>query len=139
FIRAELCTGCGNCAKSCPWDNIQLAPRPASSKGSAEIAVKCDLCRGYQAPACVEACPTGAVLRLDPARDVAEVARVLGAPEVATAGSPRSDLARSIAAPVAAASAIALTAGGWALHRTFAWSPARGVGLAAGIAAALLV
>ncbi len=162
FIRPSLCTGCGNCAKACPWENIQMAPRPPDSSApgapsgpgqpgnpgklvllghrrSPDIAVKCDLCHGYEAPACVEACPTGAVLRLDPARDVAEVARVLGAPEVATAGSPRSDLARSIAAPVATASAIALTAGGWALHRRYAWSPARGVGLAAGIAAALLV
>lgn len=157
FIRPSLCTGCGNCAKACPWENIQMAPRPSSPGGpggpgqlvllghsrSPDIAVKCDLCHGYEAPACVEACPTGAVLRLDPARDVAEVARVLGAPEVATGRPPRSDLATSIASSVttsvAAGLAITLTAGGWALHHAFAWSPARGVGLAAGIVAALLV
>jgi Fe-S-cluster-containing dehydrogenase component len=103
FIRPSLCTGCGNCAKACPWDNIQMAPRPAESRApnavarvstvvarpaersatpqrSAEIAVKCDLCHGYEAPACVEACPTGAVLRIDPQRDIAEVASVLGLP-----------------------------------------------------------
>src|SRR4029078_13675831 len=28
FIREALCTGCGNCAKACPWENIQMAPRP---------------------------------------------------------------------------------------------------------------
>ena len=27
FIREDLCTGCGNCAKGCPLDNIQMAPR----------------------------------------------------------------------------------------------------------------
>ncbi|MEO8706168.1 MAG: cyclic nucleotide-binding domain-containing protein, partial [Kofleriaceae bacterium] len=95
FIRASLCTGCGNCAKACPWENIQMAPRSPGSKElvllgtkraaqqpglSAEVAVKCDLCHGYEAPACVEACPTGAVLRIDPSRDVAEVAQILGLP-----------------------------------------------------------
>ena len=28
FICEALCTGCGACAKACPWDNIQMAPRP---------------------------------------------------------------------------------------------------------------
>jgi len=161
FIRPSLCTGCGNCAKACPWENIQMASRPPEPgkpgepgklvllghSRSPDIAVKCDLCHGYEAPACVEACPTGAVLRLDPARDVAEVARVLGAPPVATGRPARSNLATSIAVavaasvavPVATAVAIALTAGGWALHHAFSWSPARGMGLAAGILAALLV
>ncbi len=27
FIREELCTGCGACARGCPWDNIQMAAR----------------------------------------------------------------------------------------------------------------
>src|SRR6185436_2791779 len=51
FIRDALCTGCGACAKACPWDNIQIAPRPLDaprpSGGEAgafhELAVKCDL------------------------------------------------------------------------------------------------
>ncbi len=33
FIREELCTGCGACAKACPWDNIQMAPRPLAARG----------------------------------------------------------------------------------------------------------
>jgi len=69
FIREELCTGCGNCAKACPWENIQLAVRkPVSTTGaelSLEVAVKCDLCRGFDGPACVQACPTDAITRLD--------------------------------------------------------------------------
>ncbi len=148
FIRASLCTGCGNCAKACPWENIQMAPRPAASASepplvllgssrSAEIAVKCDLCHGYEAPACVEACPTGAVLRLDPSRDVAEVALVLGAavPERAV----QRGNATAVASAIGAASAIALTGAGWAAHRALAWTPNRGAGFAAGVAAAALV
>ncbi|HTE55787.1 MAG TPA: cyclic nucleotide-binding domain-containing protein [Kofleriaceae bacterium] len=84
FVREELCTGCGNCAKSCPWDNIQMAPRTAGGPGlSVDVAVKCDLCRGYQAPVCVESCPTDALVRLDPTRDLAEVASMLGGSPIA--------------------------------------------------------
>ncbi len=53
FIREALCTGCGACAKACPWDNIQMAARPITALQPAggtytELAVKCDLCRGYE-------------------------------------------------------------------------------------------
>ena len=161
FIRPSLCTGCGNCAKACPWENIQMAARPsepghsplvllgskraersasATAPGlSAEIAVKCDLCHGFEAPACVEACPTGAVLRIDPARDVAEVARVLGAPALAGHHVRDDRRAGAIAGSIGVAAAIAMTATGWALHRAYAWSPARGAGFVAGLVAALLV
>lgn len=86
FVREDLCTGCGSCAKGCPWDNIQMAPRPgADPKGqgpgkSAEIAVKCDLCKGASGgPACVSECPTQAIARIDPGRDLAELAELAGA------------------------------------------------------------
>ena len=86
FINESLCTGCGNCAKACPWENIQMSPRPkgmplaASLSGGlriTEVAVKCDLCRDFDAPACVGACPTEAILRLDPAADFAAVSQLL--------------------------------------------------------------
>ena len=32
-----------------------------------KIAVKCDLCAGYNNQACVQACPTGAAMRIQPA------------------------------------------------------------------------
>jgi len=32
-----------------------------------KIAVKCDLCAGYNNQACVQACPTGAAMRVQPA------------------------------------------------------------------------
>ncbi|MEJ7731364.1 MAG: cyclic nucleotide-binding domain-containing protein [Polyangiaceae bacterium] len=35
FIRDALCTGCGACAKACPWDNIQMAPRPPGTPAPA--------------------------------------------------------------------------------------------------------
>jgi len=70
FIREELCTGCGSCAKACPWDNIQIAPRPAAEAkkvGFPDVAVKCDLCStSAGGPACVAACPTSAIARIDP-------------------------------------------------------------------------
>lgn len=69
FIREDLCTGCGNCAKGCPWDNIQIAPRKKTTAVAPfpEVAVKCDLCSGLPSgPACVAACPTEAIARIDP-------------------------------------------------------------------------
>jgi Fe-S-cluster-containing dehydrogenase component len=71
-IREDLCTGCGNCAKACPWDNIQMA-----EKGERTIAAKCDLCSARPSgPACVAACPTSAIARIDPAA-VLDVVRAL--------------------------------------------------------------
>ncbi len=147
FIRPELCTGCGNCAKACPWDNIQMAPgRPlekdAAGPAGRDVAVKCELCRGYTAPACVEACPTEAILRVDPTRDFAEVAHILGAAAArapAAAGAPAAPDLRRWIAPVAGAASLALAGVAIAMQRTGAWVPGRGPGLAAGIAGGLLL
>lgn len=78
-LDEALCTGCGACAKACPWDAIRLAPRPAGSTGASElVARKCDLCRGRTGPECVSACPTGAIFRTDPAHALAEVRSLVG-------------------------------------------------------------
>jgi len=78
FIREELCTGCGSCAKGCPWDNIQMAPRKDGATYPA-VAVKCDLCSGKDGgPACVAACPTQAIARIDPSAALPEVGRLDG-------------------------------------------------------------
>jgi pSer/pThr/pTyr-binding forkhead associated (FHA) protein/Fe-S-cluster-containing hydrogenase component 2/CRP-like cAMP-binding protein len=87
------CIGCGQCAERCPYDNIFMAPREIERPGllqrfvaqplkrlfgargerwaldeEAQVAVKCDLCAGYDdGPACVRSCPTGAARRDDPA------------------------------------------------------------------------
>ncbi|MGH7281584.1 MAG: cyclic nucleotide-binding domain-containing protein [Polyangiaceae bacterium] len=78
FIREEICIGCGNCAKGCPWDNIQMAPRSTGNKAtSAIVAVKCDVCTGREeGPACVAACPVQAIARVSPADAIGEL-RVL--------------------------------------------------------------
>ncbi len=83
-IREELCTGCGSCAKACPWDNVQMAPVDAGKRrltvvqASAQVAVKCDLCHERaEGPACVSACPTDAIVRIDPSVELDEVRAVL--------------------------------------------------------------
>lgn len=150
FIRAELCTGCGNCAKACPWDNIRIQPRPAASatvsvaarraglRLSPEVAVKCDLCRDHDGPGCVQTCPTGAILRLDPTRDVAEVARVLGVAHPAArrrgplAAVPAGAIVTTLVVALAVAGAMAAVA----RHDIGAWVPGKGTGHLAGIVAA---
>ncbi len=155
WIRAELCTGCGNCAKACPWDNIRMdvrteraVARNAERSGAGgkpaplshvypEIAVKCDLCRDYDAPACVSTCPTGAILRLDPTRDVAEVAAVLGLATTTRTGL-RIPFA-AIAMGLGLAGAIAFAAMAWRYQSLGLWTPGQGTGLQCGIAAAIAV
>ncbi|MGC8987872.1 4Fe-4S dicluster domain-containing protein [Infirmifilum sp.] len=58
LIDEGKCKGCMVCARACPFGAITLY-RPK------RIAVKCDFCyervRAGKEPACVEACPTGAL------------------------------------------------------------------------------
>ncbi len=158
FIRDALCTGCGNCAKACPWENIRMAPRPGGGHPitarpgsttetgadpvaalSADLATKCDLCRGYEAPGCVQACPTGSILRLDPTRDVAEVAAVLGsgpADESTAARSGSTGWSHAVARAVGVVVGLGLGITAVRLHAVGAWIPGDGPGLWAGVAAA---
>lgn len=130
-IDDALCTGCGACVKACPWDNVQLAPRPPSTPSGEHplLAVKCDLCRGYEAPACVESCPTSAMARLDPAVDLPAVARRTDRVDRV---APRGDPWLGWALP-AAVVATALAAGqrverGWTAGEGVGW----GLGIMAG-------
>ncbi|MBV1857121.1 MAG: cyclic nucleotide-binding domain-containing protein, partial [Nannocystaceae bacterium] len=85
-IDPALCTGCGACAKACPWDAIELGARPAGTPSPPggpfeSVAVKCDLCVGSSGgPACVQSCPTQALMRVDAGTAMVEAAAVLGRP-----------------------------------------------------------
>lgn len=147
FIREELCTGCGACARACPWTNIQMTERPAAAPRPAGVAAdllatKCDLCRTYErGPACVQVCPTSAIQRIDPQKEWGEVAALLGR----GAGGRGASAGTSSPAPMPAWSAVlggALAATGVALAGAVMrarghWAPHRGLGYAAGVAAAV--
>lgn len=143
FIREQLCTGCGACAKACPWHNIQLAPRAALGRVeiasvtlSAQVAVKCDLCRDYEAPACVRSCPTDAIQRLDPRQEFSEV-RALFNHESEREPERVPDLARASRASKRARAPLALSALFLLVTLAVVWqAPATGaLALGAGIVA----
>jgi Fe-S-cluster-containing dehydrogenase component/CRP-like cAMP-binding protein len=96
FVREELCVGCGQCVKACPWDSVQMAPRPGLAGKSLpvavsrDVAVKCDMCREAPAgPACVRACPVDAIARIEPLASIADVRKAVAAPPPKQALPPR--------------------------------------------------
>jgi Fe-S-cluster-containing dehydrogenase component len=139
-LDTDLCTGCGACAKACPWEAIRMAPRPPSSKKDAtatmstEIAVKCDLCRGLDGPECVSACPTDAIFRLDPRRDVVEVRAAVGPSQ--EAGRPER---RARTRSAFGLLLLALVPPVVALDRSLSGGPGEGPRLAAGVLGFVLV
>ncbi len=81
----DTCIGCGNCEENCPYGVIQMAEVPVSTgfmdrllrrsvPEPVKTAVKCDMCVDMKSgPACVNACPTGAAIRIH-AEDVVQLA-----------------------------------------------------------------
>ena len=91
-IVSDNCIGCGACAERCPYGNIRMHDIEQKPKKNllfdlldllrgdsarqialnqlsiekAQVAVKCDLCAGYDDYACVTACPVGAAFRINP-------------------------------------------------------------------------
>lgn len=55
------------------------APRPRDAYGELrkKLAIKCDLCAGYDNQACVQACPTGAAIRVQPAAFFGDTENIL--------------------------------------------------------------
>ncbi|HKF39163.1 MAG TPA: 4Fe-4S binding protein, partial [Ktedonobacteraceae bacterium] len=54
----------GNYAAPGPLDTFQA--RSGYDELRKKVAIKCDLCAGYSDQACVQACPTGAAIRIQP-------------------------------------------------------------------------
>lgn len=50
----DKCVGCWMCVMNCPFGAL-------TREKEDKIIVKCDLCPDREVPACVEACPTGAL------------------------------------------------------------------------------
>lgn len=86
----DNCVGCTKCAKACPHEALQMVdvetpdivrlveeqrprtqvapgePSPPKRKKPKRIANKCDHCFGFSDMACISACPTGAIIQVDP-------------------------------------------------------------------------
>lgn len=75
LIDDRTCIGCGTCANSCPYSNIQLVEIRGrngefivddASRNPIMKATKCDLCYDQLGgPACQRACPHDALVRID--------------------------------------------------------------------------
>ncbi len=65
LVHDERCIGCWMCIMVCPFG----APQPFREFRK---VVKCDRCKGMDAPVCVESCPTHALILADSEKLVAE-------------------------------------------------------------------
>jgi carbon-monoxide dehydrogenase iron sulfur subunit len=59
LLHEARCIGCWMCIMVCPFGS------PQPFRGYRKI-IKCDRCKGMEAPYCVESCPTGALILADP-------------------------------------------------------------------------
>jgi len=76
IIIEDWCIGCGLCAQSCPYGNINMhafavttadPEHPTRTRATVkEKATTCDLNRNQQEPACVYVCPHSAAMRVNP-------------------------------------------------------------------------
>lgn len=57
----RACIACSMCIMVCPFGVIARAPAPDGKV----MALKCDLCPDRDVPACVAACPTGAIVLME--------------------------------------------------------------------------
>jgi hypothetical protein len=111
------------------------APANGEVGAPALVASKCDLCVSYEGPECVSACPTGAIFRVDPQRELLEVRSLLGAPGRAARAPVRRSPVPSLLALGALPPAFALAAYTAALD---GYAIRFGTGALAGLACVLL-
>lgn len=82
LVDQERCIGCAFCVQACPFGVIRIASND-------KVVIKCDLCVERQAeglqPACVTACPVGALVFAD-VDDGAKKARARTAAQAAAIG-----------------------------------------------------
>jgi len=66
YIDESVCIGCGSCAEACPFMPEVETLKKKTLKGKT-VFIKCDLCKDREeGPACVEACPYGALRYVPP-------------------------------------------------------------------------
>jgi electron transport protein HydN len=70
----ERCIGCKTCVVACPYGAMEVVVRPVIRHSGAGLNVraekaeanKCDLCHHSESgPACIQACPTKALVCID--------------------------------------------------------------------------
>src|SRR5438128_7693021 len=75
IVIEDWCIGCGLCAESCPYGNINMQPFTIETDDHkdghrraavTEKATTCDLSADFGEPACVYACPHNAAIRVNP-------------------------------------------------------------------------
>ena len=73
-VMQERCIGCKTCVVACPYGAMEVVVRPVVRNSGAGLNVraekaeanKCDLCHHREAgPACMEVCPTHALIYVD--------------------------------------------------------------------------
>ncbi len=148
FIRDALCTGCGACAKACPWDNIQMAARPLGALRPPSLGPGGSVYEDaggqvrplprLRGPGLRAGLPDGIDLPPQPRRGDRRRARPLPrasarGPSGAAARAPRG---RPLLVPGAALAAAGIAVAGVVMHGRGLWQPARGVGFGAVVLAA---
>jgi electron transport protein HydN len=73
-VMQERCIGCKTCVVACPYGAMEVVVRPVIRHSGAGLNVraekaeanKCDLCHHSESgPACIQACPTKALVCID--------------------------------------------------------------------------
>lgn len=73
-VHQERCIGCKTCVVACPYGAMEVVVRPVVRSSGAALNViaqkaeanKCDLCHHRaEGPACIDACPTNAIVCVD--------------------------------------------------------------------------